>query len=273
MEHYKTLGVDKNATPDEIKKAYRKLASQHHPDKGGDTAMFQKIEEAYRTLSDPEKKRQYDNPARPFEFQDFGNHPGGFGFNVNGFDLNDLFGHMFQQHQQHRQQQPRQQLYRTSIVITLEQAYLGGEHHMQLQTPTGNKMVKIDIPKGVHNGNQVRINDIIDGAGLLVEFRIQKHLRFDRVGDDLVSNQSVSVLDLIAGGSFEFTTISGKTLEVTIKPKTQPHMQLKISGQGMPIYGTPNHNGDQIILIKPYIPDTIDQSIIDSIVQSKSSKE
>ena len=63
MDHYTTLGVSKTASPEEIKKAYRKLASQHHPDKGGDTVMFQKIEEAYRALSDPNLKEQYDNPS------------------------------------------------------------------------------------------------------------------------------------------------------------------------------------------------------------------
>ena len=261
MDHYVTLGVSKSATPDEIKKAYRKLASKHHPDKGGDTAMFQKIEEAYRILSDPQQRQQYDNPTP----QGFG--PGGFNFHSNGFDMNDIFSQMFGQH--HRQQQPRQQVYRTSINVSLEQAYFGGEHHMQLQTPTGNKMVEIGIPKGVNNGNQVKVDNIIDGASLLIDFRISKHLKYDRVGNDLISNHSVSVLDLIVGGSFEFTTLSGKTLEVTLKPKTQPYMQLKISGQGMPIYGAPSAYGDQIILIKPYIPDIIDESIIDSIVQYK----
>lgn len=265
MDYYKTLGVGKTATPDEIKKAYRKLASQHHPDKGGDTATFQKVEEAYRILSDPQKRQEYDNPQPQFHQ---GQNPFGFQFNTQGFDLNDLFGQMFRQHQP--QHQPRQQIYRTSINITLEQSYFGGEHHMQLQTPTSNRMVKIDIPKGIQNGNQVKIDDIIDGAALIVEFRVAKHLKFDRAGNDLVSNHSISVLDLIVGNSFEFTTINGNTLEVTVKPKTQPFMQLKIAGKGMPVYGAPNIYGDQIILLKPFIPDIIDQSIIDSIVQAKN---
>jgi DnaJ-class molecular chaperone len=68
--HYQTLGVAKTATPDEIKKAYRKLASKHHPDKGGDTATFQKIQTAYDTLIDPNKKNQYDNPSQQFNFHD-----------------------------------------------------------------------------------------------------------------------------------------------------------------------------------------------------------
>ena len=73
MEHYQTLGVDRNASPDDIKKAYRRLAGQHHPDKGGDTATFQKIQQAYETLSDPQKKQEYDNP------NPFGGMPGGGG--------------------------------------------------------------------------------------------------------------------------------------------------------------------------------------------------
>jgi DnaJ-class molecular chaperone len=147
----------------------------------------------------------------------------------------------------------------------LNQAYFGGEHHIQLQTPTGSKTIKIDIPRGAENGSQVRINEVIDNATLMVEFRIRKHLLFDRIGNDLVSNHSVSVLDLIVGTTFEFETLSGKTLEVAIKPRTQPHMQLKLSGYGMPIHGRPNVYGDQIILLKPYIPDIIDESIINSI--------
>lgn len=272
MDHYQTLGVAKDATPDEIKKAYRKLASQHHPDKGGDTATFQSIQAAYDVLSDPNKRKEYDNPARPFQFQDFGQQQGGFSFNVNGFDVGDIFGQMFGQQfgQRPHPHQTRQQVFRTSINITLEQAYNGGQHAIQLQTPTGNKTIQLDIPKGVHNGGQVRINEVIENATLLVEFRIEKHLKFDRMGDDLVSNFPISVLDLIVGTTTEFKTLGGKTLEVNIKPKTQPYMQLKLAGHGMPIYGTPNYFGDQILLLKPYIPDTIDSAIIDSIMKTKS---
>jgi curved DNA-binding protein len=102
----------------------------------------------------------------------------------------------------------------------------------------------------------------------MVEFRIQPDLRFERRGHDLIVTQNVSVLDLIAGGSFEFTTLSGKTFEVNVKPKTQPYVQLRIPGQGMPIPNT-NMHGDQIILIKPFIPDMIDEQVINSIQQQK----
>ncbi len=211
MDHYQTLGVAKNATPDEIKKSYRRLASKHHPDKGGDTATFQKIEEAYRILSDPQQRQQYDNPMpQGNPFAGFQQAPGGFNFNFNG-DINDLFGQMFQQHHQRHPNQPH--AYRTSISISLEQSYSGGSQPLKLQTPNGLHAVNIEIPKGVTDGGQMRYDNLIPNASLIVEFRVAPHLKFDRKGVDLYCNQQVSVLDLIVGSSFEFKTISGKTLE------------------------------------------------------------
>jgi DnaJ-class molecular chaperone len=270
MDYYKTLGVAKTATPDEIKKAYRKLASQHHPDKGGDTAMFQKIEEAYRILSDPQQRQQYDNP-NPFGQHPFNNQgpgfPGGFHFNFNGADLNDIFSQMFNHHQQRHPNSPH--TYRTAVSITLEQSYIGGSMPLKLQTNTQMYTVSIDIPKGVSDGGQLRYDNLIPNASLIVEFRVQPHLKFERKGVDLYCNQQISVLDLIVGTTFEFTTISGKTLEVRVPPKTQPHKQLKIAGEGMPINGSTLY-GDQIILIKPFVPDNISDEITQSILRSKS---
>lgn len=262
MDYYTTLGVGKNATPDEIKKAYRKLASQHHPDKGGDKAKFQEIQAAYDTLSNTEKRQQYDNPA-PQGFSNQGGMPPGFEHIFSqmfgGGNPFDMFG-------QRRQQQP--QIFRTTINISLEQAYHGGEQILKLQTPTNTHAVTIQVPRGIQNGNQMRLDKVVDGASLIVDFRVEPHLKYDRQGNDLLCNQPISVLDLIVGTTFEFTTLSGKTLEVTVKPKTQPYIQLKLAGQGMPIYNT-NGYGDQIILFKPFIPDIIDQTVINSITQQK----
>jgi DnaJ-class molecular chaperone len=259
MDHYQTLGVAKNATPDDIKKSYRKLASKHHPDKGGDTATFQKIEEAYRILSDPQQRQQYDNPM-----------PQGFNFNGGTDIFQDFMSQMFrQQHQQQRQRQ--KPVFRTIVSVTLVQSYKGEEQVIRLQTPTHTHAATIQTPRGVHNGDQVKLDNIIQDASLIAEFRVMPDLKYDRNGNDLLSNHPISVLDLITGSSFEFTTISGKTFEVTVKPKTQPFMQLKIAGQGMPIHGT-NNFGDQIILLKPFIPDIIDESIMNSILQSKNKE-
>jgi len=262
-DHYQTLGVSKTATPDEIKKAYRKLASQHHPDKGGDKAKFQDIQAAYDTLSSPDKRQQYDNPA-PQGFHQQGGVPPGF-----EHIFSQMFGggNPFDPFNQ-RRQQPQQQVFRTTINISLEQAYHGGEQVLKLQTPTNVHAVTIQVPKGIQNGNQMRIDKVMDGASLIVDFRVEPHLKYDRQGNDLICNHSISVFDLIVGTSFEFTTLSGKTLEVTVKPKTQPFMQLKLANQGMPIHNTIMF-GDQIILLKPFIPDIIDEEVINSINQQK----
>jgi DnaJ-class molecular chaperone len=264
-DHYKTLGVAKTSTPDEIKKSYRKLASQHHPDKGGDTATFQKIEEAYRILSDPQQRQQYDSPmpqGNPFG----GFQGGGPGFNFNG-DMNDLFGQMFQQHNRRNPNIPH--TFRTNINITLEQAYYGDTQNLKLQTPSGTHAINIQIPKGVTHGAQMRYENVIPQSILLVEFHVQNHLKYERRNNDLYCNHTVSVLDLIVGAEFEFTTFSNKTLLVKIPPRTQPHMHLKIAGEGMPVINS-NTFGDQIILIKPIIPDIIDSEITDSIMRFKA---
>jgi len=267
MDHYETLGVSKTATPDEIKKAYRKLASQHHPDKGGDTAMFQKIEEAYRILSDPEKKSQYDNP------QQFGGFPEGFGTMFTGnFDPASIFAHMFSQ----RAGTPfgprsNKQVFRTHVTVSLEDAYRGATHVLKLQTPMGQKIINVDIPKGLSDNSHLRYDNILDNnTSLIVEFKIAPNLKFERRGNDLYCNQKISILDLIVGTKINFQTISGKIFEVTVPPKTQPYLQLKIAGQGMPI---PNSSlyGDQILLLKPYMPDIISDEITQSILRSKPS--
>jgi DnaJ-class molecular chaperone len=115
----------------------------------------------------------------------------------------------------------------------------------------------------------MRYENVIPQSILLVEFHVQNHLKYERRGNDLYCNHTVSVLDLIVGTEFEFNTLAGKTLLVKIPPRTQPHMHLKIAGEGMPIVNS-NLFGDQIILIKPVLPDIIDSEITDSIMRSKS---
>jgi DnaJ-class molecular chaperone len=265
-DHYNTLGVARNATPDDIKKAYRRMAAIHHPDKGGDTAEFQKIQSAYETLSDPQKKQQYDNP-NPFNGGGMpgGMHgfPGGFQFHMNGFDMNDIFGQMFGG----RAHNPQMPSYRTTLVISLEQAYSGEEQTMNFNGPHGPQTVKITIPKGVEDGQSLRYDNLIKNSILLVDFRIQPHPKFQRDGVHLHSTHEINVLDLIVGGSFKFNTISGKTLDVSIKPGTQPGSNLRLQGEGMV---TDRGTGDQYVLLKPFIPDRIDKRITDVILQTRT---
>jgi len=273
MDHYQTLGVAKNATTDEIKKAYRKLAAIHHPDKGGDTAEFQKIQQAYEILSDPEKKQQYDNP-NPFAqgmHSGFNMHgfPGGFSFSMGGMNIDDIFGQMFG-HTARGPQRPHTPSYRTTVFVTLEEAYQGAEKTLQFNDQHGPKTVRISIPKGVENGATLRYDNLIKDAILLIEFRIHPHQRFEREGPHLYSIHEIDIFDLVVGSTFKFNSISGKILEVKVPPKTQPGAKLRVPKEGLPIQ---NDFGDQYILLKPYISDTIDDSIINAILKTKESNE
>jgi DnaJ-class molecular chaperone len=137
-----------------------------------------------------------------------------------------------------------------------------------MHTHEGLKVISIDVPKGVNTGSQLRYENVLVSGSLVVEFVVMPHLKFDRKGNDLYSNQSISVLDLIVGTKIQFTTLSGKVLDVTVRPNTQPYMQLRIPKEGMPI-GDGGY-GDQILLLKPFIPDNISTDIIDSINRFKA---
>lgn len=270
MNYYNILGVPREASQEDIKNSYRKLAMKHHPDRGGDQQKFTEIQQAYDTLSDPQKRQQYDNPMP----QGFGGGPGGFHFNVNSGGINDIFAQMFggDPFNQFHQKRNIHQTYRTQVQITLEDSYNGSAQSLKLQLPTGVKVLTIEIPKGIDNGNQLRYDNVIDNGTLIIEFLILPNLTYERRGCDLYANYPISVLDLISGTNFDFKTISGKTLNVSVKPRTQPFMQLKIPGQGMPKNNSGQY-GDQIILLKPYIPDIIDNTIIEAIQQANTNKE
>lgn len=265
MDHYSTLGVSRDASQDEIKKAYRKLAMTHHPDKGGDPAEFQKLNDAYEVLSNPDKKLQYDNPSvrsnNPFG--------GDFQFDQNHFDLSNIFNHIFGGGRGPAGGINQKQIFRTQVSISLLDAYVGKEHTFQLSTPTGVKVINVKVPLGINNGDQVRYENVIDNGTLIIGFHILPDLRFDRNGDNLYCNLPISVLDLIIGTKVKFNTISGKTIEVTIPPNTQPSDQIRIPGNGMPIKNAPNMYGDQLLLLKPFVPANISQDIIDAIVRNQ----
>jgi DnaJ-class molecular chaperone len=266
MDHYSTLGVSKEATPEEIKKAYRKLAVKYHPDKpDGNVEKFQEINNAYEILSDPNKKAMYDNPQSQFN-----GGPGGFTVNTNGFNLDEIFSHIFG-HQAHAagarpQQKP---IYRTRVTISLLDAYNGAEHFLQASTPNGTKLITIKVPKGVDNGSQIRYDNLIDDGMLVVEFLVKPDLRFDRKGPDVYINLPISVLDLIVGKTVEVDTLSGKKLQVNIQPRTQPYQHIRLAGYGMPLQN--GQHGDQIIILKPNIPDIISDDIIESIKRNQTN--
>jgi curved DNA-binding protein len=258
-DYYSTLGINKTAGQDEIKKAYRRLASQHHPDKGGDTAKFQQIEEAYRILSDPEKRQQYDNPA-PQGFQQFGGMPPGFEdmmsqmFGGGGFG--DIFG------RQRYQQPQRNRTLNIQTTITLEEAFYGKDLIATLGLPSGREqMIEVKIPAGVQDGTVLRLSQMGDDTlqnvprgDIHLTINISAHNVLQRQGDDLVLELDVNCIDAILGKTFFIDTIDKKTLELSLKAGTQHGQIMAANGYGMPKMNDHRFRGRLLIVINIKIP-------------------
>ena len=258
-DYYSTLGINKTAGQDEIKKAYRRLASQHHPDKGGDTAKFQQIEEAYRILSDPEKRQQYDNPA-PQGFQQFGGMPPGFEdmmsqmFGGGGFG--DIFG------RQRYQQPQRNRTLNIQTTITLEEAFYGKDLIATLGLPSGREqMIEVKIPAGVQDGTVLRLSQMGDDTlqnvprgDIHLTINISAHNVIQRQGDDLVLELDVNCIDAILGKTFFIDTIDKKTLELSLKAGTQHGQIMAANGYGMPKMNDHRFRGRLLIVINIKIP-------------------
>lgn len=248
-DHYATLGVTKTATPDEIKRAYRKLASQHHPDKGGDTAQFQRVEEAYRVLSDPAQRQRYDNPQPQF---------GGFGFQQ-GQNIHDIFSQMFGQ-------QPRRGHIRMTIGVDLVDVINGSTRTVQLGTAQGTNTVEIAIPRGIDDGDTVQYGGIgPGGSDLMVQFRVNPMPNWRREGINLHTEVRVSIWRLITGGEIIMTTLMGNELTVTVPPMTQPNTVMRLRAHG--IQHRSGQQGDIMVRIVAQIPQTIPTEVMAAIQQ------
>lgn len=258
---YQILGVNRDATADEIKRAYRKLASQHHPDRGGNTQTFQEIQAAYDTLSDPNKRAAYDNPG-------FGGGPGGFGFRSDApFDFQsifDIFGTRFQQ-----PQQPRRQQARMSLWITLRDVAQGGHRTISVGSPQGTTAVEIEIPLGIEDGDTVQYPGIGPGGiDLVISYRIHPEPRFARQGLNLYTDHTVDIWSLITGGTTQIRDLLGNVLEMTIPPRTQPGTTVRLRGRGL--QNRNNNFGDCLVRLQARIPDHIDPELLSLI--EKTSK-
>lgn len=254
---YQTLGVERNASPDEIKRAYRKLASQHHPDKGGDKNKFQDIQQAYDMLTDPRKRSAFDNPAGP-----------GFGFQSAGpFDFQtifDIFGTRFQQQHQHRVQQARMTLW-----ITLTDLYTSQKKTISVATQAGTNTAEIDIPLGIDDGDTVQYSGLGPGGiDLLVTFRVHPDARFQRQGPNLITDQIVSIWDLILGADIIVRDPQGTNLALTLPPGTQPSTVFRLKARGL--FQKNGNRGDLLVRVQARIPDHIPDQLLEQIRQNRN---
>ena len=281
MTHYTTLGVSETATPEEIKKAYRKLASQHHPDKGGDTATFQKVEEAYRVLSDPQQRQRYDLERKGgnwnrFNFQDFGSDPDGVHININ--DIFSQFGFGFQQRPQRPHPRHNKDL-RVEIPFTLEESLEDQQKTISVQTTNGTReTVTVNIPRGVSNGMSIKYPGLGDNffnslprGDLYVNFRQVQDHRFQAIGKDLFTQIEISCLDAITGGETEIQGIDHRVFLLTIPPGTDHGTKFRVQGQGLYELHNPNR-GHLIVETKLTVPKNLSPEQIDLIRQIQSSQ-
>ena len=256
--YYQILGIDKSASADQIKKAYRKLASQHHPDKGGDTVKFQEIQEAYGVLGDDVRRAEYDNP-RP-QFSGF---PGGAGFN-----MHDMFGQMFGQ-QFGQPQQSRRNHVRMTIWVSLQDVAQGGSRAVNVSTTAGSSTVAIEVPRGIDDGDQVQYGGVAPGGmDLVVQFRVQPMAQWRREGLNLHTEHKISIWDMILGAEVEVTNILGHNLVVRVPAGTQPGTVMRLRGHG--IQDRHGQTGDLMIRMQAQIPKTIAPEIVTAIQQHRS---
>lgn len=256
MNYYEILGVDKNASQDDIKRAYRKMASLHHPDKGGDKSKFQEVQQAYSILSDEQKRAEYDQP-RPFAYQSRGAQ-----FQNQPFDFDTIFN-MFGAQFNRAQNKPQARL---TLWIGLQDVATRGTRIVAIGTPTGTQEVSIEIPTGITDGDNVRYPGIgPGGADLIIQFRIRPDAAWQRQGNNIVTETVQSIWALINGGTFSIQDIQGNNLELTIPPRTQPGTLLRARNRGLP---DQNGNfGDMLVRVNARIPSKISPELLSAIAK------
>lgn len=257
-DHYATLGVARSATADEIKRAFRRLASQHHPDKGGDTAKFQTIQAAYDVLGDEAKRSAYDNPQPSFGH--FG------GQNVN---INDIFGQMFGAGFPGFGQHPRRSHVRVTLWISLYDVAVGGARTVSLGTAAGASTVEIQIPQGINDGDNVQYAGIgPGGSDLVVTFRIRPDSQWTRQGLNLIQDRRILVWDLIVGGHITVSDIRNNQIQITIPPGTQPGTLLRAKSRAL--QDQQGNQGDMYVRVHAVLPTAIAPEILQAIQKHRS---
>lgn len=278
IDYYKILGLEKSASQEEVKKAYKKLARKYHPDLNPNDPeahhKFQEINEANEVLSDPEKRKKYDQygehwkHADEFEAQQqhrqYQNSQGGSTFwssSGEGSEFSDFFEQMFGGGARSSQSSRgsysfRGQDYTTELQVSLTDA---AKTHKQIITVNG-KNLRITIPAGIADGQTIKLKGQggpgVNGgpAGdLYITFSIPEDSRFKRVGDDLYVTAPLNLYAAILGGEQIIETMDGK-VKLNVKPGTQNGSKIRLKGKGFPVYKKEGTFGDLIVTYSIEIP-------------------
>lgn len=275
IDYYQVLGVNKNASRDEIKKAYHKLARKHHPDVNPNDKeahkKFQLINEANEVLSDPEKRKKYDQYGKDWKHaeqfeqararqqsQSSGSQTFSGDFSDEGFSdfFSSLFGGMGGSSFRGRQAKYRGEDYQAELQLNLSDVY---KTHQQVLTVNG-KNIRITIPAGVENGQKIKIAGY-GGQGmnggpagdLYITFQIVNNTKFNRNGSDLYTHVDIDLYTAVLGGELIIDTLDGK-VKLQVKPETQNETKIKLKGKGFPVYKKEGVFGDLVISFHILIP-------------------
>lgn len=274
IDYYKILGISKDATQEDIKKAYRKLARKYHPDlnKNNPNAQekFQEINEANEVLSNPEKRKRYDEYGENWKYaeelekqkkrqtkEQSGTREGTFWYsddNTSGFS--DFFEELFGNRYRNYNRAMRGKDYESELHLTLRQA---AEEQKQILNLNG-KNIRITIPAGVADGQVIKLRgygepgkgDAPDGD-LYITFRIKEDPTFKRIGNDLYTTTTIDLYTAVLGGEIILDTLNGK-VKVKIKAGTQNNSKIRLKEKGFPIYKQSGKYGDLILTIQISIP-------------------
>lgn len=260
IDYYKVLGLDKTASQEDVKKAYRKLARKYHPDLNPNDAEankhFQQINEANEVLSDPEKRKKYDDHReRPTE------NPSAGGFNPDDFhdnDFSDFFASMFggSARQNRGQARYKGHDFQAVLKLNLMEAY---SSHKQTLTVNG-KNLRISIPAGIADGQTIKLNGQ-GGPGqnggpngdLYITFEIAEHPIFKRLNDDIYIYKELDLYTAVLGGEVTVDTLDGK-VKLKVTSGTQSGTKVRLKHKGFPVYKEDGHFGNMFITYTVKIP-------------------
>lgn len=269
MDYYTILGVPRTATPEEIKKAYKRKSMQHHPDRGGSQDEFVKVQQAYEVLSNSDKRSAYDNPNPGFSFnsQDFrGQNP------FAGSPFEHMFGQGFQQ-----SRTPRNRDITLAANISLKEVITGKNLIMQYRLNSGKlETATVDIPPGAKSGDTIRFQGLGDDGNprfprgdLHVRLKVSKQKNWERDNNNLITKKSVNIFDLMLGCAIIVQTLDNKQVKITIPKGTKPGQIFSVSGYGVPDLNT-GRRGNLYVNIEANIPVIEDQDILNSILELKN---
>lgn len=268
-DYYQTLGVPRSASPDEIKKAYRRLARKYHPDVSKETAAeerFKEVNEAHEVLSDPDKRAAYDQLGQYRPGQDFRPPPGWNGHFEPGGDFSDLFSQLFGGGAAHgrrggfhgRGAAPRGQDVEADLSLTLEEAF----HGVERQVHAGGAPIRFRVPPGAQAGKRLKLagkgqSSPFGGAAgdLYLNIRIEPHPRYRLEGKDIYLDTPIAPWEAALGASLLVPTLTGN-VRIKAAAGARSGQKLRLPGRGMP---AKEGAGDFYVQLQIVLPETLSE--------------